>query len=161
MSGRRIHAAARRVDRHRAERRRVSLPANYISIIEQTRRATANGVKLDWQASIAGSVKRTKRCEKPARPLDSYRQAMNLDPTHSLRLQRKVIDLQLAQDDTAPAEHSLDEYLKSRQLADSERSWALGQKANILIDAGQFRRSTAIARPGVEALQWIRSCRAK
>jgi len=29
---------------------RIAVPANYISIVEQTRRATANGAKLDWNA---------------------------------------------------------------------------------------------------------------
>lgn len=119
------------------KQKRITVPANYINIIEQTRRASGNGAKLDWQAfRRLGEAYEALR--KPAEALDSYRSAMNLDPTHSLRLQRKVIDLQLAQDDTAPAEHSLEEYLKSAQLTDVERAWALGQKANILSDLGNF-----------------------
>ncbi|CAN5648429.1 hypothetical protein BH09PLA1_BH09PLA1_22030 [soil metagenome] len=117
--------------------RHISVPLNYVRIIEQTRLAAGVGAKLDWQAHRRlGEAFEALR--QPAEALDSYRQAIDLDPAHSLRLQRKVIDLQLAQDDTTPAEHSLDEYLTSNQLTDVERAWAQGQKANILIDQGKF-----------------------
>jgi tetratricopeptide (TPR) repeat protein len=121
----------------RQKQLRIAVPVNYINIIEQTRQANGNGAKLDWQAyRRLGEAYESLR--KPAEALDSYRNAMNLDPTHSLRLMRKVIDLQLAQDDTTPAMHSLEEYLKSNQLTDVERSWALGEKANLLIDERKF-----------------------
>lgn len=119
------------------KQRKIAVAANHISIIEQTRLAVGNGAKLDSPA-YRRLGEAYEALHKPAEALESYRQAMNLDPTKSLRLQRKVIDLQLAQDDIGPAELSLDQYLKSLQLTDSERGWALGQKAGILADAGNF-----------------------
>ena len=56
----------------------------------------------------------------------------------ALTLQRKVIDFQLLQNDTGPAEASLNEYLKDARLADAERSWAQGKKAQLLVDKGNF-----------------------
>ena len=52
----------------------------------------------------------------PPRQLDNYRKAMALDHGYALRLQHKVINLQLDQDDPAPAEASLDEYLKDNAI---------------------------------------------
>ncbi len=119
------------------KQRKIAVPANFVSVIEQTRLAVGQGAKLD-----ANGHRRLgeafEAVEKVPEALDHYRQAMALDPAHSLRLQRKVIDLQLAQDDAGPAEISLDEYLKSPTLNDAERGWALGQKAQIDIDSGKF-----------------------
>src|SRR2546421_487572 len=61
----------------------------------------------------------------PAAALKHYRAAMALDPNHSLRMQRKVIDLQLDQDDAAGAAASLEEYTGRKELTDTERAWAL------------------------------------
>ena len=63
---------------------------------------------------------------------------MTMDPRRFPNLQRKVIELQLAQSDWAPAEASIEEYLKDEKLADGERSWALQQKAHILMNRGSF-----------------------
>jgi tetratricopeptide (TPR) repeat protein len=123
--------------------RKISVPANYVNIIEQTRQAMSRGAQLDANAyRRIGEAYEALR--KPAEALDNYRRAMNLDTTHALRLQRKVIDLQLAQDDTGPAEMSLDEYLKNASLTDAERAWAYGQKAQILSDNGKFVDARAL-----------------
>jgi tetratricopeptide (TPR) repeat protein len=123
--------------------RKLSVPANYANIVEQTRQAVARGMQLDAKAYLRlGEA--YEALHKPAEALDNYRRAMNLDTTHALRLQRKVIDLQLAQDDTGPAETTLDEYLKNPALTDAERAWAYGQKAQILSDNGKFVDARAL-----------------
>lgn len=117
--------------------RRESVAINHERIIENTRIAAEHGATIDAPAlkRIGESYEALKQ---PADALDCYRKALALDPQHSLRLQRKIIDLQLAQDDIGPAEASLDEYLRDASLTDAERAWALGQKSQLLSDAGKF-----------------------
>jgi tetratricopeptide (TPR) repeat protein len=67
-----------------------------------------------------------------------------MDVNRSLRLKRKVIDLQMAQGDTGAAEASLDDYLRDPKLSDSERAWALGEKSHLLADAGKFIEARAL-----------------
>jgi tetratricopeptide (TPR) repeat protein len=55
-----------------------------------------------------------------------------------LQWQRKVIELQLGQEDHTDASSSIDEYLKYADLANSERAWAMGQKAHLLADRNDF-----------------------
>lgn len=119
------------------KQRRIAVPANYARIIEQTRLAVGRGAQLD-AAAYRRVGEAYEALNKPAEALDNYRRAMNLDANRSLRLQRKVIDLQLAQDDTGPAEISIDEYLKNPKLSDAERAWALGAKAQICIDDKKY-----------------------
>jgi tetratricopeptide (TPR) repeat protein len=115
----------------------LSSPVNHMRIIEQTRLAVERGAALDANAyrRIGESY---EALNKSNEALESYRKAMGLDAQHTLRLQRKVIDLQLAQDDLGPAEASLDEYLTDKTLTDAERAWALEQKATLLSDSGRF-----------------------
>jgi tetratricopeptide (TPR) repeat protein len=116
---------------------KISIPANHRRIVEQTRLAMGSGAKLDATAfrRLAESY---EALSKPTEALENYRKAMVLDTDHALRLQRKIITLQLDQENLAPAEASLDEYLKDKTLTDAERAWALGQKAQLLIDQSKF-----------------------
>lgn len=116
---------------------KVSVPANHRRIIEQTRLAMARGVKLD-ALSYRRLGESYEALNKPVEALEHYRKAMALDPDHALRLHRKVIHLQLDQEDHVAAEASLDEYLKDAKLTDAERAWALGQRAELLIEQGRF-----------------------
>ena len=75
---------------------------------------------------------------KPVEAVQHYRQAIAMDPSRAIRLQRKVIDLQLASSDWAPAEASIDAYLAAPQIADAERAWANLTKAQLLIDRGDY-----------------------
>lgn len=116
---------------------RIRVPTNYANIIEQTRRALARGVKAD--AHVYRRLGEAyEALNKPTEALDNFRKAMALDPDRVLRLQRKVIDLHLVQDQTAAAESAIDEYLASPTLTEAERAWALTTRAQILIDAGRF-----------------------
>ncbi|HEX4125643.1 MAG TPA: tetratricopeptide repeat protein, partial [Tepidisphaeraceae bacterium] len=106
-------------------------------LVEQTKLAIEEGFKPDADAYRRLGESYEKLGKKDL-ALDDYRKAMALDPRRSLHLQRKVIDLQMATGDTGAAVSSLDVYLKDPTLANSERAWALGQKAQILIDRGDF-----------------------
>lgn len=115
----------------------ISIPVNHRRIIEQTKLAVSRGVKLDAEAyrRLGESY---QALNKPVEAIDSYRRAMALNAEYTLWLQRKVIGLQIEQEDQAGAQASLDVYLQQPKLTDAERSWALGQKAQLLIDQGEF-----------------------
>src|SRR5262249_32601445 len=84
------------------KQQKLNIAANYARIVEQTQLGLAGGVKPDFKIyrRLGESY---EALEKPAQALDSYRKAMALDPDKTLAIQRKVIDLQLAQDDPTPA----------------------------------------------------------
>lgn len=116
--------------------KRLSIPVNHQRIIEQTKLGLALGIAGDAQVyrRLAESSESLGKVEEA---ILHYRQAMALDST-SLRWQRRVIELQLGQEDSSGAAGSIDEYLKHEDLANSERAWAMGQKARLLVDQGEF-----------------------
>ncbi len=119
------------------------IPANFDTIIEQTELALSHGIQPDAQIyrRLGESY---EGIDQPTQALDNYRRAMALDPDHALHLERKVIDLQLAQDDPSPADATLIEYLKTPNLSEGERAWALGERAQLQIDAGKFTDARAL-----------------
>ncbi len=110
--------------------------ANYSRILEELQIALAQGVQPS-----AAMHRRMGECYealgKPADAASQYRQAMAIDPALSLRLQRKVTDLQTAASDWPAVEASLDAYLATTGVSDAERAWAENQKAQLLIDRGE------------------------
>ena len=121
-----------------AQKQSHAAPAgNYQRIIEESQIALAQGVKPTGEVH-----RRIGECyealDKPAEAASEYRQAIALDPGRSLRLQRKVIDLQMAASDWVAVEASLDAYRASSGISDAERAWAENQKADLLIDRGAY-----------------------
>jgi tetratricopeptide (TPR) repeat protein len=108
-------------------------------IVEQTELALKMGVHTayDVERRLGESF---EALGKRTAALEHYRRAAAMDPDHALRLQRKVIELQLATNDVGPAEASLDRYLQSPELSDGERAWALCSRAKLMIDKGEFVR---------------------
>jgi tetratricopeptide (TPR) repeat protein len=121
----------------------LDLPANHERIIEQTKIAISQAVKTDANVyrRMGESYEALGNAEQA---LKNYRLAEAMDADRSLRLKRKVIDLQMSQGDLGAAEASLDEYLKDSKLSDSERAWALGEKSHMLADAGKFIEARAL-----------------
>jgi tetratricopeptide (TPR) repeat protein len=119
------------------KQQKLHIAANYARIIEQTQLALARGVKGDFKIyqRLGESY---EALNKTAQALDAYRRAMAMDPDKTLAIQRKVIDLQLAQEDPSPAEGTIEEYLKNKAITNAERAWAIGEKAQILTDEGKF-----------------------
>jgi tetratricopeptide (TPR) repeat protein len=119
------------------KQQRIDVPANHQRIIEQTELAVQLGVKPDaaLHLRVADSY---AALGHPAEAAEHYRQAIAMDVTRSPSLYRKLIDLELASDDSANADVSLSEYLKLPGLTDAERAWALDQRAGILIDQKHF-----------------------
>jgi tetratricopeptide (TPR) repeat protein len=115
---------------------RQKIPINYVNMIEQTNQALALGIAPDSKI-YRRLGEAYEALGRPTEALAAYRRAMSLDASHALALQRKVIDLQLAQADHSPASATLDDYLKSPGLTDAERSWAMCQKAQLLFDSGR------------------------
>src|SRR4051812_16251474 len=123
--------------------RRINIPINHKRIVEQTQLALARGAKGDM-AVYRRLGESYEALGKSAEALTAYRRAMSLDTNRTMSIQRKVIDLQLAQDDPTPAEATLDEYLKNRTITNAERAWAMGEKAQLLIDAGKYLDARAM-----------------
>jgi tetratricopeptide (TPR) repeat protein len=125
------------------KQKHIDLPSNREQIIEQTGLALSMGVKSS--AAIQQRLGESyEALDRPSEALDHYRQAMAMDSDHALSLQRKVIDLQLAENDTGPADASLELYLKSSELSAGERAWALCEQAKLLVDQGQFVKARAL-----------------
>jgi hypothetical protein len=110
------------------KQRQQGVPAVHVKIIEETQIALAQGVQPN------GEIHRRmgenfEALGKPVEGVQQYRQAIAMDPSRAIRLQRKVIDLQLASSDWAPAEASIDAYLAAPAIADTERARAKRTKA--------------------------------
>lgn len=121
----------------------LDLDVNHERIVEQSRLALTQGVKPE--AEIYRRLGDSYRAlNQPAQALENYRRAIAMDATRALALQRKVIDLQLVQPDSAPAEASLEDYLRLQGLTDAERAWALGRKAELLVNRGLYFEAKAM-----------------
>jgi TolA-binding protein len=113
------------------------LPSIAARIIEQTRLAMSEG------ATASGAMHRRlaqsyETLAQPVEAISEYRQAIAIDPPHALWLRRRVIALQLAQAQWAPAGESIDAYLASEQISDAERAWGCRTKAKLLIRQSEY-----------------------
>ena len=122
---------------------KLDLEANHERIIEQSRVALAQGVKPEAEIyrRLGDSY---QALNKTADALENYRRAIAMDAGRAVALQRKVIELQLAQADSGPAEASLEEYLRFGGLTDAERAWALGRRAELLTNRGNYPEAKAL-----------------
>ena len=121
-----------------AQKQRHDAPAaNYQREIEELQIALEQGVKPSGDILL-----RLGECDealgKSAEALSQYRRAIAIDPPLALRLQRKIIDLQRAVGDVAGCETSLSAYLAGAGISDAERAWAENQRAQLLIDRGEY-----------------------
>lgn len=116
---------------------KIRVPRKHEQIIEQISLALADDVKPTYQVHrrLAESY---EALHNSRMALKHYQQAAALDADHSLRMQRKIIDLQLSVDDAEGAAVSLEEYEQRPDLSESERAWALGESAHLLIDKSRF-----------------------
>ena len=70
--------------------------------------------------------------------ITAYREAISMDPGGTLPLVRKVIELQLAQDDPSSADTSIAQYLKAPKISPVDRAWALGEQAQAMAQRGLY-----------------------
>ena len=121
----------------------IDLPENHEQIIQQTKYAVQCDTALE-----AADYKRLgesyEALKKPTDALANYRKAMALDNDHELALHKKVIQLLVDDNQTVSADEELDSYLKIADVADAERSWAMGLKAQILIDANKYTEARVL-----------------
>jgi tetratricopeptide (TPR) repeat protein len=115
---------------------KIRIPRKDEQIIQQINLALADDVKPSYEIHrrLAESY---EMLGDPNLAIQHYRSAAVMDPDHSLRIARKIIDLQLANDE-ASAGTSLDDYLARKDLSQSERAWALGESAHLAIDHNKF-----------------------
>ncbi len=123
--------------------RHLNLRSNHQRIIEQTKLALAGGNKGSGDAfrRLGDSY---EALDLPREALEAYSRAIVIDPDHSPQLQRKVIDLQLAQEDSRPAEAAIERYLKGSKLSNSDRAWALIKKAQVLVKGDHYAEAKSI-----------------
>jgi tetratricopeptide (TPR) repeat protein len=132
-----IHLLIARALEASQNQQKLNVPANHQRIIEQTEIAEHLGAVLGAEDHRRLGDSYAELGHGPE-AIEHYRQAIAMDVPNSLHVQRKMIQLQLDEDDTANADVSLDQYLKEAQLTDAERAWALDQRAGILIDEKRF-----------------------
>lgn len=131
------------------KQKKIDIPANHQRIIEQIRLALALGATPDAEMYLRMG-EAFEALGRTTEALANYRQAMVLDPNQSLRMQKRLIELQVEQGEPAAAEALLDTYLKNKDLTNAERAWALGQRAQLLIDRGSVQEARMLL---VEALK--------
>jgi tetratricopeptide (TPR) repeat protein len=114
-----------------------SLPVNHENIIQQTKLAQEQEIEIgaDGFRRMAASY---EALGKRKEALTAYRRALAMDVDRQLSLHRKVIDLLLDEQNTEAADRELTAYLGVKDLANVERSWALGLQGQLLIDQNKF-----------------------
>ncbi|MCS7034587.1 MAG: tetratricopeptide repeat protein [Phycisphaerae bacterium] len=125
------------------KQKRLNVPANHLRIIEQVRLAMGRGVEPDGAVHrrLAESFEALGRWEDA---ISHYRQAASFEPARALPFTRKIIDLQILAEDRAGAAGTIEKYLSESAISDTERAWALGEKAQLLIDDGRFAQARAV-----------------
>jgi tetratricopeptide (TPR) repeat protein len=121
----------------------INIKTYHEQVIEQTALATALGAKPTFE-SERRLGENYEALKQPTVALEHYRKAMVMDPSHALRLQRKVIDLQLLEHDEAGALATLNTYQQAPELAEGERAWALCNQAKLLVDQKEFIKARSL-----------------
>ncbi|RYG87242.1 hypothetical protein EON77_02415, partial [bacterium] len=123
--------------------KKVDLATNHEQIVQQTLLAKQNDATL-----LADDFRRLGNSQAQvgqlADAVASYRQAIALDPQHELANHRRVIELLNEDGKKAEAGEELDKYLAIADVVDAERGWALGAKAQLLIDEGKYAESRGL-----------------
>lgn len=112
-------------------------PVNYEQIIKQTQYALQCDVELG-AADYRRLAVAHESLGNAKEALANYRHAMSLDRDRELALNRKVIELLMDDGQTESADQEIANYLDIPDVADAERSWALGARAQIQIDRGEL-----------------------
>src|SRR5438552_1612776 len=125
------------------KQKHITIPANYQNIIDQTQLALSMGVKPNApiHRRLAESFEATG---KPGEALSNYRLAMAMDNELAIRLQKKVGEMQIANDEAGAASESLEKYLQNKEISSSERAWAMAMQAQILIERADFLAAKAL-----------------
>ncbi len=133
----RIHLLLAEALEQGQKQKHITIAANYRRIIEQTRLALGQGVK-PTAAMYQRLGESFEALDQTAEALANYRQAMIMDPQRSLPLHKKVIELQMSAGETGAAQASIEDYLKSTEISDAERAWALGEQAQLLMEQEKY-----------------------
>ena len=119
--------------------KRIRVPANFEQIIVQTNLGMKLGIAADAQTHRR-LAEGYEALGKVAEATDHYAQAIALDATQTA-WKRKLIELQLLSGQHEAAAAGIESYLRIPDLATSERAWAMGEKAHVLVDRGAFQEA--------------------
>ena len=117
--------------------KKLNIPRKHEQIIEQSKLALSMDVPPSYEIDRRMAESYEALHDVPD-ALKYYHAAMAVDPTHSIRMHRKIIELHLSSEDFVGGAAALEEYLLRKDLSDTERSWALCESAHLKIDAGSF-----------------------
>lgn len=123
--------------------KKVDLVTNHEQIVQQTllaKKADATLLADDYRRLGTSQAQLGQFGDA----VDSYRHAMAMDPQHELANHRRVIELLNEDGKKAEAGEELSRYLALPDVVDAERGWALGAKAQLLIDEGKFAESRVL-----------------
>ena len=123
--------------------KKVDLVTNHEQIVQQTllaKKADATLLADDYRRLGNSQAQVGQLADAVA----SYRRAMAMDPQHELANHRRVIELLNDDNQKVDAGAELDKYLAIPDVVDAERGWALGAKAQLLIDNGKYAESRAL-----------------
>lgn len=129
--------------------RRIDIPANQQRVIEQTRLGLAQGAVGDAETF----VRRAEAYEslgQTQEALTDYRQAIAMDAGRAVSLQKRMIGIEVDQGRSADAEAQLAQYVQNKELTDAERAWAMGLRAQILIDRGNYAEAQNLLRSALK-----------
>lgn len=130
------------------KQKHLNIALNHERIVQQGQIALKLGVKPT--AAIEQMIGESyDALGRSADALACYRTAMGLDQGRSVGLQKKVIELQIESGDPT-ADATLVEYLANKDLSDSERAWALGERARIMISHGDYASAISLLKQALK-----------
>jgi tetratricopeptide (TPR) repeat protein len=85
--------------------------------------------------------------------ISHYQKVIALDPSHSLKWERRIIELWLSRDQLDLAMAGLEKYLQRPDLARGEKAWALGERAHVMVDRGQYKGARGELAAGIKLFE--------
>src|SRR5205823_4929140 len=76
--------------------------------------------------------------------IKNYREALRADPKQTIAMEKRIIEIQANMDDRAPESLTIEDYLSHAELSVTERAWAQGEMAHLLIDRGNFSEARSL-----------------
>ena len=122
---------------------KLNLVRNHENIIDQTRAALALGAQADFAVykRLGESFQALGRAQDAVK---NYREALRAEPKQTIAMEKRIIEIQSNLDDRAAESLTIEDYLGHTELSATERAWAQGEMAHLLIDRGNFSEARSM-----------------